>query len=429
MSLPGPTMATYPVTLPTPRSSSSSSSSSRSGTATPWTTTVVEPASETPRKNIKDLPLPPPVLQPLRKHETTGKGSPPRRRGEPTPQGLGWLVVIPGLTVALLSSGLATTLFLYLAIRRDGDAPSFLRGFYVDEMTDAGSPLLGLLASTVITNVVWLLGFPILVSMVAYCIAGSWLSYQQHPRSTRPNLLTPLQYGLLFKLLSTPGPGSAYQVGNYIVNRKSRVATPSFFTTAFFLVSGVLGLAYLISAADIWLHAVSAVVFMNPPPIGASPTPPNVPSGPVPPLRLRGHYPLAPALTYLVLLYLHALLALVLTLWTASLRSPRLRPAREDDEHPSTTWPPPPVPTAIRLTHLHLTDALAPIATRLSARREAHPSLGRLGPALFVEDVNTARVEVGVWARDGERRRWGDTRGDRVFGVYKKVLPWKGEIY
>jgi hypothetical protein len=98
--------------------------------------------------------------------------------------------------------------------------------------------------------------------MVAYCIAGSWLSYQQHPRSTRPNLLTPLQcvlfflgpsflmsvdrYGLLFKLLSTPGPGSAYQVGSYIANRKSRVATPSFFTTAFFLVSGVLGLTYLI---------------------------------------------------------------------------------------------------------------------------------------------------------------------------------------
>jgi hypothetical protein len=164
------------------------------------------------------------------------------------------------------------------------------------------------------------------------------------------------------------------------------------------------------------------------PPVGASPTPDPL-SRPVPLPRLRGHYPIAPALTYLVLLYLHALLALILTLWTASLRSPRLRPAAEDDAHPSTTWPAPPVPTAIRLAHLHLTDVLAPIATRLSARREAHPSLGRLGPALFVEDVNTARVEVGVWARDGERRRWGDTRGDRVFGVYKKVLPWKGEIY
>ncbi|KAF7339168.1 hypothetical protein MVEN_01994000 [Mycena venus] len=409
MSLLDSTPATYPVSLPPPRPSSSSSSPS--GTATPWT--YVEPASQTPRTDVKDLPLPPPVLQPLRKHETTGKAPPPRRRREPPPQGLGWLVVIPGMIVALLSVGLATTLFLYLAIRRDGDAPSFVHGFYVDEMTNAGSPLLGLLASTVITNIVWLLGCPILISMAAYCVAGSWLSYQQHPRSQRPNLLTPLQYGLLFKLFSAPGPGSAYQVGSYIANRRSRVGTPAFFTTAFLLVSGVLGISYLISVADIWLHAVSAVVIMNPPSPAPSTHDFNDSPGPMPPppLRLCGHYPLAPALIYLTLLYIYALLSIALTLWTA------------------TTWPSPPAPTAIRLAHLHLTDALAPIAARLSARRAAHPALGRLGPGLFVEDVNTARVEVGVWARDGERRRWGDTTGDRVFGVYKKVVAYKGEIY
>lgn len=149
---------------------------------------------------------------------------------------------------------------------------------------------------------------------------------------------------------------------------------------------------------------------------------------PSPPPSLRGHYPLAPALTYLLLLYLHAILATVLTIWTACLRSPRLRPATDPPQY-STTWPAPPVPTALRLAQLHLTDALAPIAARLSTRRAAHPALGRFGQGLFVEDVNTARVEVGVWARDGERRRWGDTTGDRVFGVYKKVLPYKGEIY
>ncbi|KAJ7078771.1 hypothetical protein C8R44DRAFT_895834 [Mycena epipterygia] len=431
MSHPSLPLATYPVRTPTPRSSSSSS---RSGTATPWTyTTVVEPPSRTAEPDGKDLPLPPPVLQPLRKGETTGK-APLRRRADPPPQGLGWLVVIPGMIVTLLSAGLATCLFLYLAIRRDGDAPSFAHGFYVDEMTSVGSPLLGLLASTVITNTVWLIGFPVLVSMAAYCVAGSWLSHQQHPRSPRPNLLTPLQYALLFKLLSAPGPGSVFQVGNYLAIRRTRVAAPSFFTTAFLLILGVLSITYLISAADIWLHAASAVVLMTLP--NAGPTPgltfdesPHSPSPPSPPPpSLRGHYPLAPVLTYLLLLYLHAILAAVLTLWTACLRSPRLRPATDPPLY-STTWPAPPVPTALRLAHLHLTDALAPIAARLSTRRAAHPALGRLGQGLFVEDVNTARVEVGVWARDGERRRWGDTTGDRVFGVYKKVLPYKGEIY
>ncbi|KAJ7667262.1 hypothetical protein B0H17DRAFT_255996 [Mycena rosella] len=425
MSPPSLTLANYPVCPPTPRSSVESA---HSGTATPWThTTVVCP---TPGED-KGLPLPPRVLQPLRKHETMGKAHSPRRRDEPPPQGLGWLVVIPGLIVALLSAGLATCLFVYLAARRASDGPSFAYGFYVDEMRGDGTPLLGLLASTVITNVVWLLGLPILVSMAAYCIAGSWLSYQQHPRSARPNLLTPLQYGLLFKLLSSPGPGSVYQAGSYLANRRARVAAPAFFTRALILVSAVLGLTYLISAADIWLHATSTVVLIPAPQAAGPPHDPQdppPPPGPAP--SLRGHYPLAPALTYLLLLYMHALLATALTLWTAALRSPLLRPASDPPPTPySTTWPAPPAPTALRLAHLHLTDALAPVAARLSARRAAHPALGRLGRGLFVEDVHTARVEVGVWAREGERRRWGDTTGDRVFGVYKKVLPYKGEIY
>ncbi|KAJ7473627.1 hypothetical protein B0H11DRAFT_2036627 [Mycena galericulata] len=447
MSPPSSPVAIYPVRPPTPRSSSSSSPS---GTTTPWTyTTIVEPTSRTPKSDLKDLPVPPSVLQPLRKHETTGKAPPPRRRTEPPPQGLGWLVVVPGLIVALLSAGLATCLCIYLALRRDATAPSFLHGFYVDEVRDGESPLFGLLASTIITNVVWLLGCPILVSMAGYCVAGSWLSHQQHPRSERPNLLTPLQYvrrafphpllistpryGLLFKLLSSPGPASVYQVGSYLVNGKGRVPAPSFFTMAVFLISGVLGITYLISAADIWLHAASAIVLINPLPLEASPHPPPALSPPVPasPI-LRGHYPLAPVLTYLILVYLHAILAAILSIWTACLRSPVLRAPSDPDAPPAphtTTWPAPPAPTALRLAHLHLTDALAPIAARLSVRRAVHPALGRLGEGLFVEDLNTARVEVGVWARGGERRRWGDTTGDRVFGVYKKVLPYKGEIY
>ncbi|KAJ7731823.1 hypothetical protein DFH07DRAFT_1065675 [Mycena maculata] len=423
-------VALLPVRPPTPKSSASSSRSST--TATPWTyTTVVEP-SHTPRSEVKDLPRPPSILYPLRKHETTGRAPPPRRRKELPPQGLGWLVVIPGLIVALVSAGLATSLFLYLALRTDGNAPSFLHGFLVDEMRSGTAPLFGLLASTVTTNVIWLVGFPVLVSMAAYCVAGSWLSHQQHPRSERPNLLTPLQYGLLFKLMSSPGPASSYEVGSYLINRRARVDAPSFFTTAFLLVSGVLGISYLISLADIWLHAAAAVVLLQPQAAGpasdatfaASASPQTL----SPPSVLRGHYPLAPTVTYLLLLYLHALLATALTLWTVSLRSPVLRPVTELPLH-STTWPAPPVPTALRLAHLHLRDALAPVAARLSGRREAHPALGRLGRGLFVEDLNTARVEVGVWARDGERRRWGDTTGDRVFGVYKKVLPYKGEIY
>ncbi|KAJ7804932.1 hypothetical protein B0H14DRAFT_3883209 [Mycena olivaceomarginata] len=87
--------------------------------------------------------------------------------------------------------------------------------------------------------------------------------------------------------------------------------------------------SYLISAADIWLHAVS--------PFHESP---NSPAHPEPaPHHSRSSTdttPLAPALTCLVL---HAPLATTPTICTASLRSPCLSPAHDGDDPHSTTWP------------------------------------------------------------------------------------------
>ncbi|KAJ7624453.1 hypothetical protein FB45DRAFT_923437 [Roridomyces roridus] len=405
---------------------------------TPWTHTTVVGHSVTPHSEmVKDLPRPPSVLQPLRKHETTGQSAQPprRRRRDLPPQRLRWWIVLPGFGVALLSASMASVLLLYLALRQDGDP--FRHGFYVDEIVGGEAHLYGLVMSTVFTNVVWHLCFPVVLSMAAYCIAWLWLSHQQHPRDEGPNLLTPLQYGLLFKLLSVPGPVPFLQAGAYLTNRRTRVPAPSFLTTSVVLIGGVLGVTYLISAADIWLHATSAVVILPSPALSHL-------SLPAPPIS-RGHYPFAPVVMYLTLLYLHSFIGFFLTTWAASLRSPVLRSAPPDpDDLPpyaaaiaisTAQYPPPPAPTALRLAYLHLTDPLAPIASRLSTRT-APLGLGLgldtgygHGQALFVEDLNTARVEVGVWAREGGRRRWGDTTGDRVFGVYRKVVPFKGEIY
>jgi hypothetical protein len=128
---------------------------------------------------------------------------------------------------------------------------------------------------------------------------------------------------------------------------------------------------------------------------------------------------------------------------------------RRRDGHTTTTtsmtatYPAPRPPTVLRLAQLHLTDALAPVAARLSSRRTPPVHPHHTPHSLFVEDLNTARVEVGVWApsespshshsshggkaggKDGGRRksRWGSTSGEGVFGVYKKIVPWQGEIY
>ncbi|KAJ7203323.1 armadillo-type protein [Mycena pura] len=418
----------HPVNLPTPRSSASSS---WSGAETPWTfTTMVTAGSVTPRTDDKALPFPPSVLQPLRKHEPLGKAAAPRRRAEAPPAGLGWLALLPGMLVALLSAGSATTLLLYLTMRRDAAAPPFTHGFYVDELRHDGAPLLGLLAASVITNIIWFIGFPVLISLAAYCVAGAWLSYQQRPRSSRPQLLTPLQYALLFQLFSAPSPSSTYQAAAYLARPRSRVPAPAFFPSAVFLAASILCLSSLISIADTWLHAAAAVVVVLPAPALASNE--ALDAARLTPF-LRGHYPLAPALAYLVLVYLHALLAALLTLSVACLRSPRLGarsaptpPSADDPAHDpergstsssaTTAYPvAPPPPTALALAHAQLTDCLTPVAARLSTR--GHARLSAHGAALFVEDANTARVEVGVWTRDGHstRHRWGDVGGDRVY--------------
>ncbi|KAJ7061691.1 hypothetical protein C8F01DRAFT_144838 [Mycena amicta] len=484
------------------RSTTTSSSSSPSGTPTMIAThTRTTTACPTPRgadyaethnlnriftASAKTLPLPPPVLQPLRKHDfivSLGAGSrrPGRRRVDPPKVWLGWLIVLPGVLVALLSAGLATTLLLYLAVRRgkeiEDQIPGRTRGFFVDEVSirgDGGEDLLvqaqlwGLFGTTVITNIIWVISFPILMSLSAYCIASSWLSYQQRPRSLRADLLTPLQYALLFRLFTSPGPSAVAQASGYLASRHGRVPAPAFFARGVVLAGTVLMLSYLISIANMWLHGTARVVLL---------TPPHPSSTPI----MRGYYPFAPTVSYLLLLYLHALFAVLVTIRVACLRAPRImfaertpeaepvpnpnakdveagmpvdRDIQELDNSSSTSvsvysYPTKPKhPSSLALAHTQLTSPFAPIAALLAApARLAGSGFSRaegLVRALWVEDINTARVEVGVWRRDkdaggaakrstGKRRRWGDleadTDKDGVFGVYKKVVAWRGEIY
>ncbi|KAJ7323351.1 hypothetical protein DFH08DRAFT_969417 [Mycena albidolilacea] len=145
---------------------------------------------------------------------------------------LGWLAVLLGLIIVLLSPGFAMAFSPYLVIQRDGDAPSFVpHRSYVAEMMAGGetSPLFGLLSAH-----------------------------------------------------TSPAAARAADVSHCL--------------------------------ADLWLHAVSTIALLPP----SIPTIPTSAHGPKPDrdpprdqafglahdssatLQLQGHYPLAPALTYLV---------------------------------------------------------------------------------------------------------------------------------
>ncbi|KAF7290183.1 hypothetical protein MIND_01331700 [Mycena indigotica] len=401
--------------------------------------------------DVKSLPLPPPVLQPLRKQDfLVSLGvNPPKRRSrreeEPQRAWLGFSVLIPGVMNALLSVGMTTTFALYIL---------GLGG--TETLRDSDSlRLWGLFGSTAITNITWLVSFPILLSLCAYSVAASWLSEQHGRHSLRPALLTPLQFAILFRVFSSPGPASVSQATIYLARSRKRVQAPRFFGSGVVLAGLVLVSSYLISLANMWLQATARVVLL-------------------PGRRLHAYYPLAPTLTFITLLSLHSFLALGLTVHVACLRTRRIVFADRKHElseavesrpcvntAPSAN-PPPGLPTAARdgptaltLAHAQLTSPFAPIAALLgSPARLAGSGSSRaegLIRALWIEDANTARVEVGIWRRnrhvhdlprksgsvsskrsDG-KRRWGDVEADAdadgVFGVYKKVVPWRGEIY
>ncbi|KAF7296189.1 hypothetical protein HMN09_01087500 [Mycena chlorophos] len=437
---------------------------------------------------------------------------------------------------------MATTLLCFLLNTHGTRSAGSERGFIVDEWghTAMSKPLWGLFASTLAANIISTISFPILLSLSAYCIAAPWLDLQERKSTIETTLMTPLQYALLFRIFSSPGPISVAQAMSYIRRRKRRAAAPAYFSSGIALAGALLVLSYSISIANLWLHATARVV------ISKSADNP----------AFRGYYPPAPSLVFVVLLYLHALLSGFITIRVASLRSShivfqeRKSPAGEatrvsvdtfeakkdtEEEHkidvfpvalPPTRTPRPPglllsaapeittatptvavvplplpavtphrerqhppaaaslaqssaaassrsstasshspqIPTALALAHKQLTSPFAPIAALLASRSRlagsgARRSEGLIG-ALWVEDANTARVEVGIWRRSkltvggrersasvrtattsnsgttvgtGRRSRWGDLEADvdddGVFGVYKRIVPWRGEIY
>ncbi|CAK5278709.1 unnamed protein product [Mycena citricolor] len=372
------------------------------------------------------------ALSPLRKHDlydwaergdeiassepsTMRRMSTKRRRREPPLVSLGWRIVLPGALYTLLSASSATGTLLYLMLRGTHGEENV---FYLKEDGSRASLRL-LLWTTIMSNVVSFVGCPLLIGLAAYWLAAASVKFQQQPDTNAPDeshLMTPLQYGLLLKLFASPSPRSVLEVAGYLQHRRTRVGAPGFFAQGALLVGGILSIGHLLSLTDIWLHVTSYTV--------------SVPLT----QQLYACYPFIPTLAYIVLLYLHSGLALGLTFVVAMLRSPPVSSGSDDEALAETVvYPGPRLPTLVELTHLHLTDPLASVAARLSGRRTQPSTSGR---ALFVEDVNTARVMFGFWEQetgrliDGKRKsRWGDASHDRVFGVYKEIVPWKGEIY
>ncbi|KAJ7589187.1 hypothetical protein C8J56DRAFT_1164087 [Mycena floridula] len=394
----------------------------------------------------KDLPEPPPVLTPLRREQpspfpwTNYKPPQPEERVEESgvKGQIRWVLALPALLIMLLVAGLASFLLVYITVLfrvRDSSTTAFR----VEEQ----GHLFGLTISTFITYIVSL-SSPFLILIAAFCISGTWLSSQE--QGGRP---TVLQYGLMMNLVSSPGIRSIQRAAKYLVQRKRRVYAPPLVHIAFSWVAGIIGLVFLISVVDFWLHAASSVV-SSPVLLDGSMEwmssnanesnfiliLPNtssqrthaatysllrlVPSGehvavtlaPISLVKspnslvealssqslLTSHYPRTPFLLYICLLYLYSSLAGVIYIWVLWIRTPLI--LADDGGYP----------TALELTQRHLTDPLTLVAGLFPCRPLRFTDANPLHS--LAENLVTPRLEIGL-----------DTP-QRVFRLYRQVSPW-----
>ncbi|KAJ6618839.1 hypothetical protein B0H10DRAFT_1216529 [Mycena sp. CBHHK59/15] len=214
----------------------------------------------------KGLPDAPVMLTPLRKHQPSPFVNGSRWSlvfteqpvAEPSHGRPRWVLTLPALVIMLVSFVMATGLLLYLVVRRVPHPGGLSESaVFVSEL--ATDTLLGLTISTIATHAVSI-SAPFLVSVAAYCVAGKWLQEQEFPHQTRVALPTPLQYGFMAKMLTAPNIVSVFSAGNYMRLSRERIRLPRAFRLALALTSLILGLAYSLILADIWLHGSSSVV-------------------------------------------------------------------------------------------------------------------------------------------------------------------------
>ncbi|KAG8910804.1 hypothetical protein FRC01_006118, partial [Tulasnella sp. 417] len=178
---------------------------------------------------------------------------------------------IPAIFVLLVTFGLVTLIMGWLLVFQHGPAqgglglgPAFRNGSFVlyegerkgDADKRGGSHLRVLTWSSWGSHIISDTG-SVLMTLVGYRVASQWL------RNSESNVLqtpTPLQYGLLVRLMGSSSPISLGRAIGYAAAPKRRPRLPRLFSEALFFAATVWILAKAVWAADTWLHYVSRAV-------------------------------------------------------------------------------------------------------------------------------------------------------------------------
>ncbi|KAG8901927.1 hypothetical protein FRC00_003406 [Tulasnella sp. 408] len=178
---------------------------------------------------------------------------------------------IPAIFVLLVTLGLVALIVGWLLAFQHGPAqgglgfgPAFRNGSFVlfegerkgDADKRGGSHLRVLTWSSWGSHIISDTG-SVLMTLVGYRVASQWL------RNSESNVLqtpTPLQYGLLVRLMGSSSPISLGRAIGYAAAPRRRPRLPRLFSEALFFAATVWILAKAIWGVDTWLHSVSRAV-------------------------------------------------------------------------------------------------------------------------------------------------------------------------
>ncbi|KDQ52485.1 hypothetical protein JAAARDRAFT_198133 [Jaapia argillacea MUCL 33604] len=151
------------------------------------------------------------------------------------------LVLVPTTFVVILTAGLATLFLLWLATHRISGGKTLIQegAFIVNEGTKAGKPndaqFWGLTISAITSHFISI-ATPLAMTLLSYRIAASWIASQRTlARETRTLPPTPLQYGLLNRLLGSGSIFALWDSATYLLRRDPiRPVVPNILRTSFF---------------------------------------------------------------------------------------------------------------------------------------------------------------------------------------------------
>ncbi|KIP05199.1 hypothetical protein PHLGIDRAFT_164530 [Phlebiopsis gigantea 11061_1 CR5-6] len=167
------------------------------------------------------------------------------------------------LATVLLTAGFAAALLAWLITHHAVQGQSVLetlrqnRAFIVDEGTRAGGTearLIGLTISSIASSLIGIT-IPFMMTLYAYRVASVWIatSNSRDMTASTSALPTPLQYGLLSRLLGSLSFLSLFDTFTYVF-RRHRPALPGILRNSLMTCAFVFTLAHLVSATDIWVH-------------------------------------------------------------------------------------------------------------------------------------------------------------------------------